>query len=135
MTTDEKLALFVKAQVAAIRAEQARERSALLERKAAPVTKAIDQYENLYGEDADPSEHFDMLMRLIIQNGGGDLSREDLIEGMRMYEQRGAAELEAARAMHALNDAMGAFSGTTLEWVGADRATVERAVQEALKAS
>jgi len=121
MDKAERLALAVKAQVASIRADQARERSALLERRYAPVTKAFEAYEQLYGGGTDPADHFDVLLSLIVQYGGGELGREELLEGMSMHEEQGAASRGAADAMRELAEAMGGHRGTVLEWVGCTR--------------
>src|SRR5215212_6508758 len=107
MDKSERLDLAVRAHLASVRADQAEERSALLDRKFAPVIKAIDQYMNLYGEDVGPADHFDVLMGLIAQNGGGGLSKEDVLTGMQSHEERGAANREAADALHEFNAAMG----------------------------
>ena len=132
MGRDEKLALVVRVRVAAIREEQVRERWGLIARTVAPVSAAIEQYEKLYGEEADPSAHPDVFTGLIVRNGGADLPHAAVIEGVLMHLERAEAADEAADALRALIDAMGDFDGTTLHWVGADRETVEVAIDEAL---
>src|SRR6266511_3409824 len=134
MEKSERLALAVRAQVASIRANQARERSALLERRFEPVDKAIEAYEKLYGEDADPTEHMDVLLSLIVQHGGGDLGEEDLLEGMTMNQERADAAGAAAEAMLELNEAMGDRQGTVLEWVGCTSEEFTTALEAALSA-
>src|SRR5687768_3955255 len=109
----------VKAQVAGIRADQAQERSALLERKSSRSDYAIAAYPQLYGEDADLADHFDVLMRLIDDNGGAVLRPEDLLTGVEMREERALASHAAAEGMRELHEAMmGDHTGTVLEWVG-----------------
>jgi len=130
----ERLALAVEAQLTAIRADQAQERSALVERKAAPLLKAIAAHIQLYGEDADPTDHFDVLMGLIVRNGGGNLGKEDLLVGMQMYEERVAAARTAADAMHELNEAMCGHTGPVLEWVGCTREVFVAALESKITA-
>jgi hypothetical protein len=128
-----RLALAVKAQVASIRADQAQERSALLERKYAPIDNAIDAYTKLYGEEADLADHFDVLMRLTDDNGGAVLRPEDLLTGVEMHEERALASHAAAEGMRELHEAMmGDHTGTVLEWVSCSGEEYEAAVEAAL---
>ena len=125
----ERLDLAVRAQLAAIRADQARDRTALLERHYAPVSRAIEAYVELYGREADPADDFDVFLGLVIEKGGVDLGREDLLTGMEMYVERAAASDAAADAMHALQEALGDHQGTVREWVGCTEAEFVAALE------
>jgi len=128
MDNAERLDLAVRARLAAIRADQARDRTALLERQYAPVSRAIEAYVKLYGREADPADDFDVFLGLVIENGGVDLGKEDLLTGMEMYMERAAASDAAADAMHELQEAMGDHQGTVREWVGCTEAEFIAAV-------
>jgi hypothetical protein len=128
MDNAERLNLAVRAQLAAIRADQARDRTALLERHYAPIAKAIEAYVEMYGREADPADDFDVFLGLVIEKGGVYLGREDLLTGMEMYMERTAASDAAADAMHELQEAMGDHRGTVREWVGCTEAAFVAAV-------
>jgi hypothetical protein len=128
MDKAERLELAVRAQLAAIRADQARERTAVLERHYAPVARAIEAYVAVYGREADPADDFDVFLGLVIEKGGVDLGREDLLTGMEMYVERAAASDAAADAMRELQEAMGDHQGTVRAWVGCTEAEFVAAV-------
>jgi hypothetical protein len=121
MDKAERLDLAVRARLASIRADQVRERTELLERQYAPVSRAIEAYVEQYGRDADLFDDFDVFVGLVIQHGGGNLGREDVLTGMEMYVERAAAASEAADAVHRLHEAMGDHQGSVLKWVGCTR--------------
>jgi hypothetical protein len=132
MDKAERLDLAVRTRLASIRADQVRERTEMLERHYAPVSRAIKAYVELYGRDADPFDDFDVFLGLIIQHGGVDLGREDVLTGMEMYVERAAADSEAARATHELHEAMGDHQGSVLRWVGCTRTQFVSALESRL---
>jgi hypothetical protein len=134
MDKAERLDLAVRARLASIRADQVRERTELLERQYAPVSRAIEAYVKQYGRDADPFDDFDVFVGLVIQHGGGNLGREDMLTGTEMYVEREAAASEAARATHELHEAMGDHQGSILKWVGCTRKELVSAVEAKLTA-
>ena len=132
MDKSERLELAVRARLASIRADRARERTAVLERQYAPVSRAIEAYVEQYGKAADPSDDFDAFLGLIIQHGGVNLGREDVLTGMELYVERAAAASEAAAATRALNEAMGDHQGTVLKWVGCTQEEFNAALESGL---
>jgi hypothetical protein len=133
MDNTERLDLAVQAQLAAVVADRVRDRTASVEQQYAPVARAIEDYVKLYGRDADPFDEFDIFLGLVIQHGGVDLGREDLLTGMEMYVQRAAASDAASDAMHELQEAMGDHQGTVLEWVGCTREAFGSALESKLR--
>ena len=134
MDKAERLDLAVRVQLAAIRADEVRTRTALLERQYAPVAKAIEGYVGLYGRDADPADDFDVFVGLVVQNGGANHGREDVLAAMEMYAERAAASHAAADVMQELHTAMGDHRGTVAKWVGCTRKQLTSAVTARLDA-
>lgn len=133
MDKSERLNLAVEAQLASIRAGQVRERTAILERHYGPIARAINAYLDLYGREADPADHLDVFLGLVIEQGGVDLGREDLLTAMEMYAQRAAADSAAAQSMHRLREAMGEHQGPVLTWVSCTKRHFNAALAERLK--
>jgi hypothetical protein len=129
MDKSERLDLAVRARLASLRADQVRERTRLLDRQYASVSRAIEAYVEQYGTAADPSDDFDAFLGLIIQHGGVELGREDVLTGMELYVERAAAASEAEAATHALDEAMGDHRGTVLKWVGCTRKQFDAALE------
>jgi hypothetical protein len=132
MDRAERLDLAVRARLAAIRADQVRERTASLDRQYVPVVKAIEDYMGRHGNDADPFDDFDVFLGLIVRHGGGNLGREDVLTGTELYVQRAAAASEAADATHALAEAKGDHRGSVLRWVGCTRKQFSSALESRL---
>ena len=98
MDKAERLALAVRAEVAGIRAEQARERHFELEQRAAPLHRALEDLEERYGEEVDPGEHIEEFKMLVVQHGGTGISLPDVMDllvGMHQADEYHAA-VEAA---------------------------------------
>jgi len=132
MDKSERLDLAVRARLASIRADQVRERTRVLERQYASVARAIEAYVEQYGTAADPFDDFDAFLGLIIQHGGVNLGREDVLKGMALYVERAAAASEAEAATRALHEAMGGRQGTVLKWVGCTRKQFDSALESRL---
>jgi hypothetical protein len=132
MDKAQRLDLAAQARLASLRAGRVRERTASLERQYALVSKAIEAYVERYGKEADPSDDFDAFLELIIQHGGVNLGREEVLTGMEMYVARAAASSDAAAALRALHGAMGAYRGTVLKWVGCTRKQFDAALESRL---
>jgi hypothetical protein len=135
MTTDERLTLAIRAQVAAIRADQAGDRAALLERRAAALLRAWEQFEALFGRrpSLDDSTDRAALGRILRTSGAGDVPWTVVREAAAALREVGRLRQQAGDAMRALHDAWrGREDDTLLSWVGVDEATFERAVRVAL---
>ena len=133
LTREERLALAVRAQVAAIRAEEAQEWSAFLPRRLRPVKETWDRFVRLSGRAPDPEAPGDraMIEALFMDSGGGAVTPEQLEASVRSWVEIGRAERESAEAIEALTVAL--EGGELPEWLGMDEETFERAVEQALK--
>jgi hypothetical protein len=129
-----RLDLAVRARLASIRADRMLERTSLLDRQYISVTRAIEEYVELYGRDADPFDDFDTFVGLILRHGGIDLGREDVLTATEMYVQRAAATSESIGAARELEAAMGDHRGTILRWVGCTRKQFDAALESRLNA-
>ena len=134
MDKAERLALVVKAQVAVIRAEQARERHAPLERRANSLFAAAETLKRRYGEDMNPADHADEFKTLVADHDGASIPLKDVLRMLaEMSQVRAERALAVGEAFQELSEAMG--EGTSaLEWVGCSEEELERAVQAALDA-
>jgi hypothetical protein len=132
MDKAERLDLAIRVRLASIRSDQVRERTGLLEREYAPVSRAIEAYVKQYGEQSDPFDDFDVFLGLLIEHQGANLGREDVLTGMEMYVERAAAASEAAAAVHTLHEAMGDHQGSVLKWVGCTRKQFVSALESRL---
>ena len=133
-TQEERLALAVGVQVATIRADQTRGRGALLERRVRPVKEAFERFVTLHGRPPGPDDGAKMAT-LLEETGGGSASQDDLSAALAVAEEIGRAESAVTSALEALTAAVrddGAEGLTTLEWLGVDVATYERALDQAL---
>jgi hypothetical protein len=77
-------------------------------------------------------DDFDTFVGLIVQHGGTDLGREDVLTATEQYMQRAAASDAAAEATRALAAAMGGYRGTVLKWAGCTRKQFDSALQSRL---
>jgi hypothetical protein len=127
-----RLDLAVRARLASIRADQVRERTALLDRQYISVARAIEEYIERHGRHADPFDDFDTFIELIVQHGGIDLGREDVLSATEMYTRRAAAASEAAGAKRELEAAMGDHGRTILRWVRCTRKQLDSALESRL---
>lgn len=133
LTREERLALAVRAEVATIRAVQARDRAALIQRRVQPLREGMDRFKRRYGRAPDPDVPGDVaVMVALSEEGSGDVTREQLEAAARSSREIAEAEQKAADALEAVRIAL-APGMTTLEWVGVDAETYERAVEQALK--
>jgi phosphate uptake regulator len=129
-----RLDLAVRARLASIRANQVRERTALLDRQYVSVARAIEEYVEQHGRGADPFDDFDTFIGLIVRHGGTDLGWVDVLTATEQYVQRAAATTEAADAARALEEAVGDHRGTVLAWVGCTRRQFDSALESRLNA-
>ena len=134
LTQEQRLALAVKAQVAAIRADQARERGALIRRRVEPVHEAHARFVKLYGREPDLDAPGDKatMGALFEATGAGGVTGAQLEAAARSSGEVGQADLEAAGAMKALAEAL-SEGATVLEWLGVDEDTFSRTVEQALE--
>jgi hypothetical protein len=133
LNAEERLALAVQAHVAAIRAERAKERAALIEERTEPLRQAAERFAGRHGRlpDLDDAGDREAFMRLVSSAGGGDVSREDLMAAAGVGHEAAELRAEAADALKAVADAMPEGQNMR-DWVGVDDATLDRAIQEAL---
>jgi hypothetical protein len=130
MEKHERLAVAVRAEVAHVRAEQARRRHAQLKERAAPVYRAMAEMRRRYGDDHDVAEHIETFTALIAQYGGvGD---PGVVVGLlpQISGVVAACDAEVAAARDALAEAMGPGQ-TVREWVGCSHEEYDRAVRAA----
>jgi len=132
--TAKRLALVARAQCAAFRADQARDRVALLTRRGDAFGEAVRRFEALYARDwgGDPGDM--ALLRPILKATGGSVLRaEDLQASADAHGDVGRLQFEAAEATRAVTEAWrGEEGGTVREWLGVDEETFERAVELAM---
>ena len=136
--TAKRLALAAMAQCAAIRAEQAEERSALLLGRVRPFEEALERFEKMYRRECDLSVPGDgaLLRPILAATGGADIGPDDFKASADALRDIGQCHQRAAEAHRAIAQAMrddgAAEDATTLEWVGVDAETYERALDRAL---
>jgi hypothetical protein len=121
-----------------IRADQAKQRAALLERQVDAFLQAMDQFTTLYRREPDFSSPDDcrLIAPLLARKGAADVSRETLAAAAEALKQAEERAHEAATAMKAVGAAWSGRGGRTVrEWVGVDSAAFDRAMEEALASS
>jgi len=139
MTLEERLALVIVAHVAMIRADQAKERAALLDRQTHPAMDALERYAKLHGREPDMDAPGDAAAfgGLIAAAGGASISPEMVEAVSAAAEESAQAGLAAANAHRAVSAAMRASGAaehiTTQEWLGVDTETLDRALDAALE--
>ena len=132
MDKAERLTLAVRAEVAGIRVGQTRERHAALQRRAAPVYRALQELERRYGENVDPSDHIHEFTALVAQHGGSDIRLRGVMPLMvEMHQAKAGYETAAADAIQELHEAMGQ-STTVLQWIGCSVDEYHAAVEATL---
>src|SRR5918996_4205703 len=99
MDKAERLALAVRAEVAAIRAQQARERHVPLERRAQSVFAAVETLKQRHGEDMDPADHVEEFGALVAEGDWAGIPLADVLRMLaEMSQSRANAEMVAANA-------------------------------------
>jgi len=134
LTTQERLALAVRAEVARRRADQAKERAVFMDRKVKPFMDAVERFEKARGRPWDADSMTD-LAEVIAFAGkeGADVTFEMVAAAAQVNFEAGDASVAAASAARAVLDAWGDGEGDTVfEWVGVDRETFGQAVEAAL---
>ena len=138
LTQGQRLALAVEAEVARIRADQAYERGARLLGRVRPAEEALERFEKMYRRVCDLSLPGDgaLLRPILAATGGADIGPDDFEAAGSVSAELARVDLEAAEAFDAIAQAMrddgAAEDATTLEWVGVDAETYERALDRAL---
>jgi hypothetical protein len=134
LTTEERLGLAVRAHVAAVRADQAKARAALLKKRIQPVREAVERFVGLHGRmpDLDDEREREAFLLLLASAGGGVVSRDDLSAAATLGREAATLRAQAAAARQAVSDAMPDRDRTVREWVGVDAETFDRAVEHAL---
>ena len=134
LTTEERLALAVRAHVAAVRADRAKGRAALLEKRIQPVREAVERFVGTRGRLPDLNDERERaaFMELLASTGGREVSRDDLSAAATLGREAARLRARAAAALRAVSDAMPDRGRTVREWVGVDAETFDRAVEQAL---
>jgi len=137
MNQEERLALAVQAQVAEIRADQSKERSALIQRRIAPLHEAFARVGAILKRPLDFSNRRDraLIDEALESLGAQHPSDRDL--DASVVASKEADELEAAMliAARALTSAWTPADGGTLaEWIGCSPEDFRTAVDAALAA-
>jgi hypothetical protein len=136
LTPGERLALAVRAEVARVRADRAKERAASLYREVKPFMDAVDRFQGVHGRSLDVNSGAD-LAEVVAFAGtdGADVTFATIAAAARASQEAADADAEAAAAMRAVSDAWTGGKDTTVRaWVGADRETFGRAVDAGLAA-
>lgn len=136
MTTDERLGLAVRAELAQRRAGAAQRSVDAHDRIVGPYWKALEQFEGAHGRRPDFKNRADLAIMggLLDAAGGADVTWEQIQAAMRATVAARDAQGEAVDAMTAMMFAWrgDGQAGTVLEWVGVNPDTFDRAVREAL---
>jgi hypothetical protein len=133
LTREERLALAVQAEVRNLRAAQVYERAALIQKRVQPLREGVGRFEELYGRRPDPKVPGELSTMLALsEEDGDDMAREQREAAARSSREIVQAEQEAIDAMEAVRTNL-APGMTTLEWIGVDAETYQRAVEQALK--
>jgi hypothetical protein len=136
LTRQRRLDLAVRAEVARARADQAKERTAFLERGCRPLSLALEHFPELYGRKPYPEHDLSALLALAPEFGSGDLDARSIAAIERGYREFIQLDDEAAHALRAVSEAMhadGAGHGTTVRnWVACTGEEFDRSVAEAL---
>ncbi len=133
------MALAVEAEVARIRADQAEERGAFLLGRVRPFEEALERFEKMYRRECDLSLPGDgaVLRPILAATGGADIGPDDFEASASVSAELVQCHQRAAAAFSALARAMreggAAEDATTLEWLGVDVETFERAVELAME--
>jgi len=136
LTKAKRLALVVRAEVAMIRADQATERAALIDRQTRPLLDARDRFVKLYGREPDLGAPGDAATygSLIEATARGSITREMVEAAASAADESAEAAHQAALAMQELLAAWDSNDARTpREWVGVDTETLDRAVERALE--
>ena len=136
LTQADRLALVVRAEVTRRRADQAKERAALIDRQTRPLMDALERFVKLYGREPDMDAPGDSaaIGGLIAAVGGASISTEMIEAAAEAADESAEAAHQAALAIRALRAAWDGNGGRTpREWVGVDIETFERAIECALK--
>jgi len=133
------MALVIGANVAMIRADQAKERAALLDRQTHPAMDALERYTKLHGREPDMDAPGDAAAfgGLIAAAGGAAITAEKIEAAAAAAEESAQADQASMAALGAVSAAMDASGAakyiTAQEWVGVDTETFEAALARALK--
>ena len=116
----ERLALAVRAEVARIRAEEASDRAALLDRQLTPLLEASQRFSKRFRRELDPQSDDDLqqLFALIVEAGGAELSKEDIDLAADATREAAARQGLAVLALTELAKVLPSSGITILEWCG-----------------
>jgi hypothetical protein len=133
LSQQQRVQLLVTAEVARIRADRAKHRAAVLERRVRPLVDAVDRFAQLRRRRPDLTAPADAGQVLAWAGAAAELSWELIEEARRALVDASGATSTAVRAMQAVSDArQGDEAETPLAWAGVDREVVERLVEEEL---
>jgi hypothetical protein len=132
LSQEQRLALVVAAEVARVRAQQAQERAAHLGERTRAVSGVLDRFIERRGRPPEPGEL--AIGAIVAQPRAQGVTTEDIEAVAHAHAECARTSGEVVAAMRALAAVWKEAGGrTVLDWVGVDRATFERAVEQALK--
>jgi hypothetical protein len=129
---DERLALVVRVKVAQIRAKQAEDRAAFLDRRCQPLIDALEEFEALHAREPDLESDLDEVMRIAVQLGGGEIDRATIAAAAAAAEEASAWQLTASEAIAELARALD-DGQTVSDWLEVDDALVDLIVERTLQ--
>jgi len=136
LTTEEKLTLVVRAQVARIRAAEANQRARTLQRRMNALLRTLDRFQRLHGREADLHSATDRaaVQSLRRSRDPGATSPEIVQEVAQALEQDVKARVAAKEALVAVQTAWGGGGPgeTVVDWVGLPRDEIEQTLFRAL---
>ena len=135
LTTEEKLGLVVRAQVAQIRAAEATQRASVLQRRMNALLRTLDRFHRLHDREADLHDAMDRdaVQRLCRSRDPEATSPEIGRLAGEALEQATEAREAAREALLAIKTKLSAGSGeTVVDWVGVSRETIEQRLIRAL---
>ena len=116
----ERLALAVRAEVTRVRAEEASDRAALLDRQLAPLLQASQLFSKRYRRDPDLASEQDLeqLFGLVTETVGAELTREHLDAAAEATREAAARQGLAVLALTELAKVLPTKGTSILEWCG-----------------
>jgi hypothetical protein len=116
----ERLVLAVRAEVARIRAEEASDRAALLDRRMVPLLEARQRFSKQYQRDPDlkSDTDFDKLFALIVEAGGERMTKEHIDAAAEATREAAARQGLAVLAMTEVAKVLPTSGVSILEWCG-----------------
>jgi hypothetical protein len=134
LAPSDRLALVVRTQVTMIRAEQAKERAALLARQMAPMFTARGHFARLHQREPDPDNESDRdsVLAYAVMFGAGSITRKQVDAAAELLREATARSAQAVAVMDELLAALPQRDVAILDWCGVTAVDLELAVEQAL---